>query len=128
MDRKQFSQSIGWVALDEGDTEKLFRNVDEQTVVNVVRAVANELAEESGRLSLVSYYDKPGLSDLIQFRMRRSQAYKKYDLREMLTLFSIENGGGHEGAIGFRLPRSEIDDYNLYVQGLIGGLEKVLPA
>lgn len=128
MDRKQFSRSIGWVALDEGDTEKLFRNVDEETVVNVARSVANELAEESGRLSLVSYYDKPGLSDLVQFRVRRSQAYKKYDLRKMLPLFSIENGGGHEGAIGFRLPRVEIDDYTLYVQGLIEGLEKVLPA
>jgi nanoRNase/pAp phosphatase (c-di-AMP/oligoRNAs hydrolase) len=128
MDRKQFSPSIGWVALNEDDTEDLFREVDEETVVNVARAVANELAEESGRLSLVSYYDDPGLSDLVQFRVRRSQAYKKYDLRNMLTLFSIENGGGHEGAIGFRLPRAEIDNYNLYVQNLIEGLERVLPA
>jgi len=127
MDRKQFSQSIGWVALDEGDIEKLFRDVDEETVVTVARAVANELAEESGKLSLVSYYDKAGISDLVQFRVRRSQEYKKYDLRNMLALFSIENGGGHEGAIGFRLPRTEIKDYNKFVHGLIKGLEKVLP-
>jgi nanoRNase/pAp phosphatase (c-di-AMP/oligoRNAs hydrolase) len=127
MERKQFSQSIGWVALDEGDIEKLFRDVDEETVVTVARAVANELAEESGKLSLVSYYDKAGVSDLIQFRIRRSQSYKKYDLRNMLSLFSIENGGGHEGAIGFRLPRGEIRDYDLYVRNLIEGLEKELP-
>ena len=127
MDRKQFSQSIGWVALDEGEIEKLFRDVDEETVVTVARAVANELAEESGKLSLVSYYDKAGISDLIQFRVRRSQDYQKYDLRNMLALFSIENGGGHEGAIGFRLPRVEIKDYNQYVHSLIEGLEKVLP-
>jgi len=127
MDRKQFSPSIGWVALDEGDIDKLFRDVDEETVVTVARAVANDLAEESGKLSLVSYYDKAGISDLIQFRVRRSQEYKKYDLRNMLSLFSIKNGGGHEGAIGFRLPRSEVKDYNKYVHGLIEGLEKELP-
>ena len=127
MDRKQFSPSIGWVALDEGDIDKLFRDVDEETVVTVARAVANDLAEESGKLSLVSYYDKAGISDLIQFRVRRSQEYKKYDLRNMLSLFSIENGGGHEGAIGFRLPRSEVKDYKKYVGGLIEGLEKELP-
>ncbi len=96
-------------------------------MVNVARAVANELAEESGRLSLVAYYDKPELSDLVQFRVRRSQAYKKYDLRKMLELFSIEDGGGHEGAIGFRLPRAVIDDYMAFIQGLIEGLEKILP-
>jgi nanoRNase/pAp phosphatase (c-di-AMP/oligoRNAs hydrolase) len=127
MDRKQFSQSIGWVALDENDIEKLFRDVDEETVVTIARAVANELAEESGKLSLVSYYDKAGVSDLVQFRVRRSQEYKKYDLRNLLDRFSIENGGGHEGAIGFRLHRNDIEDYATYVHNLIEGLEKELP-
>jgi hypothetical protein len=127
IERKRFSESIGWVALEEEETDNLFRDAEEDTVVNVARAVANELAEESGKLSLVAYYDKPELSDLVQFRVRRSQAYKRYDLRKMLELFSIEDGGGHEGAIGFRLPRTSIDDYAMYIQGLIDGLEKVLP-
>ncbi len=127
IDRRRFSRSIGWVALDEEEAGRLFGDAEEDTVVNVARAVANELAEESGRLSLVAYYDKPELSDLVQFRVRRSQAYKKYDLRKMLELFSIEDGGGHEGAIGFRLPRAAIDDYMAFIQGLIEGLEKILP-
>jgi len=127
MERKRFSPSIGYVALEERDTELLFRDADEETVVSVARAVANDLAEESGKVSLVAYYDSPELSEFVQCRVRRSQRYKRYDLREMLQLFAIENGGGHEGAIGFRVPRTSIPNYTAFVQNLIDGLERVLP-
>jgi nanoRNase/pAp phosphatase (c-di-AMP/oligoRNAs hydrolase) len=127
MKKKQLSPSIGYVALGEEDTADLFATGDEETVVSVARAVANELAEESGKLSLVSYYDAPEISDLVQFRVRRSQGYKRYDLRDMLEFFSITDGGGHEGAIGFRLPRSSIGDYRQYIRRLIDYLEEILP-
>jgi nanoRNase/pAp phosphatase (c-di-AMP/oligoRNAs hydrolase) len=127
MDRKNFSASIGFVALGKRDTEPLFSEGDEETVVNVARAAANVLAEESGKLSMVVYYDSPELSDYIQFRVRRSQQYKKYDLRDLLELFDIENGGGHEGAIGFRIHRTQVADYRLFIRNLIEGIEKALP-
>jgi nanoRNase/pAp phosphatase (c-di-AMP/oligoRNAs hydrolase) len=127
LEREQFTKSIGYVALDDDDMLHLLKASDEDTVVSVARAVANELAEKSGKLSLVAYYDNPAKSNLVQFRVRRSRAYKRYDLREMLELFSIENGGGHEGAIGFRVPRDTIDDYHAYIDKLVSGLEKVLP-
>jgi nanoRNase/pAp phosphatase (c-di-AMP/oligoRNAs hydrolase) len=73
------------------------------------------------------YYDSPELSDYIQFRVRRSQQYKKYDLRDLLELFDIENGGGHEGAIGFRIHRTQVADYRLFIRNLIEGIEKALP-
>jgi len=122
--KKQFSDSVGFVALDEEDMSYLFSICDEETVVTVARAIANDLAEESGVFSLVAYYDNPEQSDLIQFRVRRSQSFKAYDLRNLLQTFNIENGGGHEGAIGFRMPRGLVADYGVYIQGLITGLEK----
>jgi len=125
--RKQFSSSFGYVALNEDESEYLNKTYDDDTIVSVARAIANELAEESTMISLVSYYDNPDTSDLIQFRVRRSKDYKKYDLRKMLDLFSIKNGGGHEGAIGFRIPKNRIDNFDSYVQHLITGLESVIP-
>ncbi len=122
--KKQFSGSVGYVALDEEDMAYLFSICDEETVVTVARAIANDLAEEGGMFSLVAYYDSPAQSDLIQFRVRRSQDFKTYDLRNLLRVFNIKNGGGHEGAIGFRIPRSLISDYRGYVQKLITGLGK----
>ncbi len=42
----------------------------------------------------------------------------------VLPLFGIRNGGGHEGAIGFRLPRKEISDLGAYVADLISGINE----
>jgi nanoRNase/pAp phosphatase (c-di-AMP/oligoRNAs hydrolase) len=72
---------------------------------------------------MVCYIDPPEESDLIQFRIRRSHRYKQLDLRTILKTFSISNGGGHEGAIGFRIPKSEVDDLEEYVDTLIRGIE-----
>lgn len=125
--RKRFSSSIGYVALDQEDMRTLYETCDEETVVSVARAIANELAEESGRISLVAYYDHPDRSDLVQFRARRSHRYKRFDLRVILEAFSIRDGGGHEGAIGFRVPRAQVGDYRKYVQRMVAGIEKMLP-
>lgn len=126
MNKKRFSPSIGYVTMNQKDMDFLYEEFDEDTIITVSRAVADKLAEESKKLSLVVYYDNPESSNLIQFRVRRSHFYKKYDLRDILSLFSIENGGGHEGAIGFRIPKNQIKNLGLYVGHLIEGIEKAI--
>ena len=126
MKRKRFSRSVGYSTLSEKDASELFTRCSQDTVVSVSRSISDVLAEESGIFSLVSYYDPPDRSDLIQFRMRRSRSFKTYDLRKLLDIFNIENGGGHEGAIGFRIPRGELDDFEGYVQHLLDGTEEAI--
>jgi nanoRNase/pAp phosphatase (c-di-AMP/oligoRNAs hydrolase) len=126
MDRKRFSERIGYVALEEGDIDSLSREFSNDIIVSVARAVADILAEESEWLGMVCYFDPPEQSDLIQFRIRRSHAYKALDLRAVLKTFSIGNGGGHEGAIGFRIPKSEVDDLENYVAEMIRGIEAII--
>lgn len=124
MKRQRLSNSIGYVVLDGADMDHLHRHFDDETLVAVSKAVANELAEKAGKVGLICYFDRPGTSDLIQFRMRRSQAFRVFDLRQVLEIFKIKNGGGHEGAIGFRLPRNSIADINAYVGDMIARLER----
>ncbi len=126
MEFKQFSPSIGYVVLQGEQVAWLHRNCDDDTIISVSRAVANSLAEESRVLSLVVVEEEPGRSELVQFRLRRSTEYKDYDLREVLNLFSIENGGGHEGAIAFRIPHDRIPDLPAYVATLVQGVEDAL--
>jgi len=125
--KHEMTNSIGYVVLNKKDAKKLFRDFDEETIITVSRSVANELAEKSGKLSLIAYYDDLNRSNYIQFRMRRSHSFKTFDLREVLKIFSIENGGGHEGAIGFRIPRDSIKDLKGYVKNLVHQVEEVLP-
>jgi nanoRNase/pAp phosphatase (c-di-AMP/oligoRNAs hydrolase) len=124
--KKKFSESIGFVVLSRDDMKYLYGEFDNDTIVSVTRSVADHLAEESRRLGFVAY-DDSDISGLVQFRLRRGQEFKKFDLRKVLKIFSFSNGGGHEGAIGFRVPGINVRDVEQYVQQLIEGIEKAIP-
>ena len=125
--RRRTVGSICVVAFSAEDMVPLFAACDDETVVTTSRSVADQLAEDSGRLGLVAYNDNPAHSDLVQFRVRRSSRYKDYDLRNLLGLLGIANGGGHEGAIGFRVPRGEVGDFDVYLERLLRRIEEALP-
>ena len=122
--KKDFSKSIGFLILNQEDMEHLKNEFDQDIIINAIRSVADHLAEESKRLSLVAFDDKN--SDLIQFRIRRSHIFKTFDVRKVLDIFTIKNGGGHEGAIGFRMKRDDIDNIPEYVKTLTTGIDKHL--
>jgi nanoRNase/pAp phosphatase (c-di-AMP/oligoRNAs hydrolase) len=123
---RRFSRLFGYVVVAEPVVEELCQHYDADTVVSVARALADRLAEDSGCFGLVCYADAPRVSDLVQFRIRRSRQYRRFDLRHVLDEYSFQNGGGHEGAIGFRLPKNQLQDLEAYVTELIGGIEAVV--
>jgi diguanylate cyclase (GGDEF)-like protein len=126
MERKNRSGSIAYVALSEEESGPMFASCEHDAIVSAARVITDRLAEESGKLGLVVYYDQPERSDLVQFRLRRAGAWKKYDLRKLLVRFQIANGGGHEGAIGFRIPRGQIADFPAYLRSLLAGIEEAI--
>jgi nanoRNase/pAp phosphatase (c-di-AMP/oligoRNAs hydrolase) len=128
LDKRRSSDHIGFVILDAETTLALYDEYDHDTIVSASRSISDVLAEESGFLSLVVFYDHPTISNYVQFKMRRSQAFKRYDLREIIKLFSIRNGGGHEGAVGFRIPSPEIEDVEQFALKLVNRTEEVIAA
>jgi nanoRNase/pAp phosphatase (c-di-AMP/oligoRNAs hydrolase) len=126
MSRKQLTGAIGRITLDQSASKELFWRFAAETVVAVAKAAADNLAEESGRLGLIGYYDDPLLSDLVQFRLRRSKNFTSLDLRTILEKFGIADGGGHPGAIGFRFPKNEIDDIEKYAVQLTADLSGLM--
>ena len=124
--RRDYSPQIGAVVVLPDVMATMRRLFDHEIIVSVARFTADTLAEQSRKLSLVAYYDDQEESGLIQFRVRRSQAYSLLDLRRILDKFGIENGGGHPGAIGFRIPQSQIPDPEGFVRELIAGIEDLM--
>jgi len=111
MSRKiESAGGLSFAVLDQEASATLFSTYGPDTAVVVAKALVDALAEKNGRLGLVGYYDDPASSDFAQFRLRRSRGFSSLDLRETLPLLGVENGGGHPGAIGFRIPRGEVPD------------------
>lgn len=105
-----FEGGMGYAFVDDNGMAELRNRFADDTIITTVRSVADTLAEKAGSLSLVAYDDSDGPSGFVQFRIRRGQNYKDVDVREFIEMLSIKNGGGHEGAIGFRISRSECGD------------------
>lgn len=120
--KKNIRGGVGFVFMDRDFMKKLKSKYSEDTIVSVTRAIADNLAEESGKVGLVSYYDNEVEGGLLQFRLRRGHSFRGFDLRNILYEFNIENGGGHEGAIGFRIPSEKIKDARKYIDELISSI------
>jgi nanoRNase/pAp phosphatase (c-di-AMP/oligoRNAs hydrolase) len=125
---KMKSAFLAYIVLHKQESDTIMTRFDQETIVSIARTLADRLAEESGYVSLVCYYDNPEDTDYIQFRMRRSHRFKGLDLRTILLKFGIENGGGHQGAIGFRVKRHTVPDIDEYVKNIILGTEELIAA
>jgi nanoRNase/pAp phosphatase (c-di-AMP/oligoRNAs hydrolase) len=110
--------SLEYVVLDETQAAAMHDEFGEETLTTIAKAVADALAEEGGKLGLVAYPDHPAVSDLLQFRLRRSHSFLDLDLRDVLSAISAENGGGHPGAVGFRFAKSEAPDFRAFAMGI----------
>ncbi len=124
--RRRQWRYIHSIIIDAEESEELAGLYDHETIVSIARATADRLAETSGYVSLVSYYDDPDHSRLVQFRMRRNQHFKSLDLRDILGVLAIENGGGHPGAIGFRIESDRISDLGNAVRRIIDTTESMI--
>jgi diguanylate cyclase (GGDEF)-like protein len=120
------SESIHYILLGKKDSKELFNRFGEEFIINVSKSAADQLSEASGKMGMVSYYDDPALSDFIQFRLRRSSNFTTLDLRKVIADLGITNGGGHPGAVGFRVNKNQVEDIQQYGNGLIANIETIL--
>jgi nanoRNase/pAp phosphatase (c-di-AMP/oligoRNAs hydrolase) len=120
------SNGIRYAALGKEESAELFRLHGNERIINVSKAVADTLAEESGKMGLVAYYDDPSISGFVQFRLRRSAQFTSLDLRTVLKAIGIADGGGHPGAIGFREAKDKIPDIQAFTADIAARIESLI--
>jgi nanoRNase/pAp phosphatase (c-di-AMP/oligoRNAs hydrolase) len=125
MTQTKIGDSLGYAVIKARESSALNKRYGNDIIVAVTKAAADKLSEKTGKLGLVVYYDPKEISNFIQFRLRRSHDFMGLDLRTVLEHFKISNGGGHPGAIGFRIEREKIKDLQKYVKNLVTGIEKM---
>lgn len=125
LDRARYSGRTGYVALDATESLGIIGKIDYTDFVKVVKSVTDFLSEQSGTIGMTVYYDMPEVSDLIQFRIRASRNVTGADLRSLLHDLGISDGGGHPGAIGFRVPKKNMQNFVAYIGRLIAKIEEL---
>jgi nanoRNase/pAp phosphatase (c-di-AMP/oligoRNAs hydrolase) len=124
--QRQKSPAVHYIALGQEESAELFSQYGTELIVNVSKATADTLAEENGKMGMVAYYDEESVSDFVQFRLRRSGKFTSLDLRTILEQLHISNGGGHPGAIGFRVKKTDIPDIQSYTAWIAAQVETIL--
>ncbi len=125
--KKQTLSGLAFSVFDQEESRELFSTYGVDTVIAVTKTVADKLAETSGKLGLVAYYDPPEVSDMIQFRLRRAPGYTEADLRSVLEQMHITNGGGHPGAVGFRFHKEELSDFTPALHTILEKIQALAP-
>lgn len=123
LDHSRYSGGTGYVALDAEESLNILGRIDYTVFVKVIKSVTDFLSEQSGTIGMTAYFDMPEVSNLIQFRIRVSRNTSGIDLRSLLLDFNITDGGGHPGAIGFRLQKNAIQNYREYIDSLLDKIE-----
>ena len=123
---QQNHENIALISLDEKTTDEIRGNYGHEMILSISRYAANMLAEESGCIGVVAYYDPPDISDRIQIRIRRNQDYNKLDLRTLAEYLKIEDGGGHEGAIVLRFPRTQVSNFPEFIHKMVKDIMKLM--
>ncbi len=125
--RRRIAGSIGVVALSAADMAPLYARVRRRDGGRPPRArwPTSSPRTAAGSASWRTT-TTPRAATSCSSACARSSRYKEYDLRDLLKRLGIVNGGGHEGAIGFRVPRGEIGDFDAYLERLLASIEGAL--
>ena len=126
MQHKNTKKSIHFICMGKEQSAQYFKNYGTELIINVSKAAADTLAENCSKLGLVVYYDNPSLSDFVQFRLRRSARFLHADLRTVLTKLQITNGGGHPGAVGFRVEKDKIKNIKRFAEDIVDQIETIV--
>jgi len=126
MQLKNTKKSIHYICIDAKKSADFFDTYGTELIVNASKAAADTMAENCNMLGLVAYYDDPSLSNFVQFRLRRSAKYIHVDLRTVLTELKIKNGGGHPGAIGFRVNKDDVPDIKGFTADIVNRIENFI--
>ena len=83
--------------------------------VKIIPDITNKATEYSGAIGIVGFFDT--ILNIYYIKIRRSQKFKKYDLRNtqifLKNIFKNDylGGGGHEGATSYRIANIERDEF-----------------
>ena len=95
------------------------------TFLDILRNMTGKLSDSPHLASISCFYYPLSLSSFVEFRVRASEKIRGVDFRGLIEEMEVPegNGGGHPGAICFKVERSLIQDIREYTQKLIAAVK-----
>lgn len=121
----RYSGNTGYIVLDQKTSRQILSTIEYSFFVKVIKSLTDFLSEKSGVFGMTAYYEQGEGDPLVQFRIRTSRDVGTVDLRTILADFNITDGGGHPGAIGFRISADDIPDLSGYVTALLDKIKSL---
>ena len=120
---------LGLLILDEKDSSKLQEKADDfQDFIAVVRRITGELSDSPNTASLSCFYYPENISNFVEFRVRAGEVIKGVDFRQVIEDMKVPlgNGGGHPGAICFKVEKKEITNLDEYLSHLLEDVKRII--
>jgi hypothetical protein len=116
------NENIGLLILNEEDSSNLQKKADDfQDFIAVVRRITGELSDNPNFASVSCFYYPENISNFVEFRVRAGEAVKGIDFRQVIEDLKVPlgNGGGHPGAVCFKIEKEKIADLDEYVRNIL---------
>ena len=118
---------LGLLLLDEVASLRLQAEAGNfLTFIDVLRNMTGKLSDYPNLASISCFYYPLSISSFVEFRVRASKQIKGIDFRVLVEEMEVPegNGGGHPGAICFKVERALINDINEYTKKLIEAVKE----
>ena len=115
-------ENLGLLILDEKDSLELQEKANDfQDFITTVRRITGELSDTPNLASISCFYYPNHLSNFVEFRVRAGEQIKGIDFRCIIEDLKLPlgNGGGHPGAICFKVDKKDITNLDDYIKFLI---------
>lgn len=121
--------NIGILALDEKISHNICSSLPDFSVfMEVLRNITDELSNSPNNVAISCFYYPSSISNFVEFRVRAGENLKGIDFRCLVDIMKVPegNGGGHPGAICFKIEKHLISDIKEYLASLVSNVEKII--
>ena len=122
-------ETLGLLILNQEDSIQLQKQADDfQDFIAIVRRITGELSDSPNVASISCFYYPTSISNFVEFRVRAGEAIKGIDFRQVIEDLKVPlgNGGGHPGAICFKVEKKDITNLDEYVRLLIYEVQSLI--
>ena len=115
------------IILNHDQSHDLAQLCDAHIIRQCMRITVESLLDTPDSIAVVGYFEHTDMTQL-ELKMRRAQGFATVDLREILRIVHITDGGGHPGAVGFRIPDISEQLFDTRARQLVADIDSAIGA